>query len=114
MPSEILKRDQNFVTVLAGVTNDSDLDVTMLRVDPISKRLLVAATGGSSGSGFQQPTSGTLNQGTFVWATAPNAIVVDGATYQKTDQAGNTNWTGTTTTVFTNIPWPTISIFSVS
>src|SRR6185503_13345182 len=28
--------------------NDSDLDVTMLRVDPITKRLLVAATGGGS------------------------------------------------------------------
>lgn len=42
--NEILKRDQNFVTVLAGVTNDSDKDITMLRVDPISKRLLILAS----------------------------------------------------------------------
>ncbi len=47
---EIIKRDQNFVTVLAGVTNDSDQDITMLRVDPITKRLLVSATGGGTGS----------------------------------------------------------------
>lgn len=40
---EILKRDQNHVTVLAGVTDDSDQDITMLRVDPISKRLLIKA-----------------------------------------------------------------------
>ncbi len=47
---EILKRDQNRITVLAGVTNDSAQDITMLRVDPITKRLLVAATGGGGGS----------------------------------------------------------------
>lgn len=45
---EILKRDQNFVTVLGGITDDADQDITMLRVDPISKRLLVKATGGGS------------------------------------------------------------------
>lgn len=41
---EILKRDQNFVTVLAGVTNDADQDIRMLRVDPITKRLLVTSS----------------------------------------------------------------------
>lgn len=46
---ETLKRDQNFVTVLAGVTNDVDQDITMLRVDPITKRLLVASSGGGGG-----------------------------------------------------------------
>ena len=45
MSNEILKRDQNFVTVLAGVTNDADQDITMLRVDPITKRLLVGVSG---------------------------------------------------------------------
>ncbi len=49
MSSEIIKRDQNFVTVLAGITDDSDQDVTMLRVDPITKRLLVKATGLATG-----------------------------------------------------------------
>lgn len=41
MTSEIILRDENHVTVGAGVSNDSDLDVTMLRVDPITNYLLV-------------------------------------------------------------------------
>lgn len=45
MAGEILKRDENRVTVLAGVTNDADLEITMLRVDPITKRLLIAVNG---------------------------------------------------------------------
>lgn len=48
MNDEVLKRDQNHITVLGGVTDDADQDIVMLRVDPISKRLLVAATGGGS------------------------------------------------------------------
>lgn len=54
---EVLKRDQNFVTVLAGVTDDSDEDITMLRVDPITKRLLVKATGIASGDVVGPATS---------------------------------------------------------
>lgn len=60
---EIAKRDQNFVTVLMGVTDDVDQDITMLRVDPISKRLLVSATAGGSASltatyvGYGSPTN---------------------------------------------------------
>ena len=41
MANEILKYDQNSIRVLAGVTDDTDKDITMLRVDPITKRLLV-------------------------------------------------------------------------
>ena len=37
---EVLKRDENRVTVSAGVTNDADLDITALRMDPTSKELL--------------------------------------------------------------------------
>lgn len=48
---EVLKRDQNHITVLGGITDDSNEYVTMLRVDPITKRLLVAATGGGGGGG---------------------------------------------------------------
>ena|ERR1700733_4922594 len=72
----------------------------------------VAITGGS-GSGFQIPT-GTVNGSnqTFVFVTAPNAIVVDGATLQKTEQGGVVNWTGTTT--ITMLVAPNESIFSVA
>lgn len=51
MEEEVLKRDENRVTVLGGVTDDSNEYVTMLRVDPTTKRLLVASTG-ISGAGI--------------------------------------------------------------
>lgn len=46
MADEIIKRDQNHVTVGAGVSNDTDLDVTMLRVDPVTNYLLVGVQAG--------------------------------------------------------------------
>lgn len=49
---EIIKRDQNFVTVGAGVSPDSDQDISMLRVDPVTKYLLidVSASGAAVGN----------------------------------------------------------------
>lgn len=44
MADEIIKRDDNRITVLAGVTDDANLEIKMLRVDPTTKRLLVSAT----------------------------------------------------------------------
>lgn len=52
MSSEILKRDQNFVTVGAAVTNDTAKDITMLRVDPVTKYLLVSVSDTGSTSGI--------------------------------------------------------------
>lgn len=43
MADEILNRDENRVTVLGGVTDDSNQFIKMLRVDPTTKRLLVSA-----------------------------------------------------------------------
>lgn len=48
MSNEIIKEDQNFVNVGVAITNDSDKDITMLRVDSISKELLVDITTDSS------------------------------------------------------------------
>ena len=73
--------------------------------------ITIASTGGSTG--YQQPT-GTVNGNnqTFVWATAPKAIVVDqGRTMQQTSSDGTVNWTGTTTTILTIAP--TFDIFGV-
>ncbi len=50
MSEEVLKRDPNHVTVLGGITDDSNQYVTMLRVDPTTKRLLVSATGSGVGT----------------------------------------------------------------
>lgn len=50
MSSEVIKRDENFRTVGAGIGDDADQDILMLRVDPVTKRLLVNATVGSATS----------------------------------------------------------------
>jgi hypothetical protein len=42
--NEILKRDQDRITVLGGVTDDSNQYITQLRVDPVTGRLQVSAT----------------------------------------------------------------------
>lgn len=44
MSDEILKRDENHITVLAGITDDSNEYISMLRVDPTTKRLLVSTS----------------------------------------------------------------------
>lgn len=55
MANEIISRDQNHVTVGAGVSPDTDLDISMLRVDPVTKYLLVVVsdTGASAGTAGQ-------------------------------------------------------------
>lgn len=45
MASEILARDENRITVAGAVTDDANLEIKALRVDPTTKRLLVSATG---------------------------------------------------------------------
>ena len=47
---ENLERDQNFRTVGAGVDPNDKTDIQMLRVDPITKYLLVSVTAGSATS----------------------------------------------------------------
>lgn len=37
---EVIKREQNYKTVGAGVTEDANKDIVMLRVDPVTKYLL--------------------------------------------------------------------------
>lgn len=48
MSDEIIKRDQNHATVGAGISNDSDQEILMLRVDPVTKYLLVDRTEAAS------------------------------------------------------------------
>lgn len=72
MADEILRRDQNHITVLGGVTDDANQYVTMLRVDPTTKRLLVSATGLSSG------TVTSISQGTGILLSS-NPITTTGS-----------------------------------
>lgn len=66
-------------------------------------------------TGYQAPTSGTIN-GTntvFVFASEPNVIIVDGGrTMQKTSGDGTVNWTGTTTITLSVAP--VFDIFKVA
>lgn len=65
------------------------------------------ASTSTSTSGYQAPLSGIVNgvNQTFVWATAPNVIIVDqGRAMQKTNSDLSVNWTGTTTTILTIAP----------
>ena len=45
MSDEIIKRDENRVTVLAGVTDDAAQEIRMLRVDPATGRLKLSMSG---------------------------------------------------------------------
>ena len=118
---EILKRDQNDVTVLGAITDDANQNIRMLRVDPATFRLLVSGTGGGGGgTGFQLPIApNTTVDGTnltFTWAVAPQAISVDGIIIQATQQDGGVNWTvpigNPLQTDLTNAP--NFSIFGVA
>lgn len=79
MANEILNRDQNHVTVLGGVTDDSNQDVTMLRVDPTTKRLLISATGLPGGGTVTSVSVVTANglSGTVATATSTPAITLN-------------------------------------
>ncbi len=72
MADEILKRDGNRITVLGGVTDNAAQDITMLRVDPTTKRLLVSFTGAGAG------TVTSISQGTGILLST-NPIVATGS-----------------------------------
>lgn len=94
---------------VARVINFTGATVTHSR-DGITT--VAVSTGSAS---FQQPSSGVINGSNqvFVWATAPNVIIVDGGrAMQKTSSDGTANWTGTTTTTLTIAP--TFDIFSTN
>lgn len=73
------------------------------------------ATISATGTGYQAPTSGTIDGSNqvFVFATEPNAIIVDGGrTMQRISGDGTVNWTGTTTVTLSIAP--VFDIFSVA
>src|SRR5579872_1407981 len=87
MADEILQRDQNHVTVLAGITNDIFQEIRMFRVDPSTGAVLVSGTGGGGGGStngldFETPT-GSVNGSnvTFTVSNTPLYIITDNQTY---------------------------------
>ncbi len=94
---EILRHDENTIRVLGGITDDSNQYIRMLRVDPVTGRLLVSSTGGGGGFTTLQPTetpNGTLTVFTFPTSTGqPTFIVEDNAMMQAVTKSGTVNWT---------------------
>jgi hypothetical protein len=69
MADETLKRDENRVTVLGGITDDANQEVRMLRVNPTSKRLMVSVDGTSLPIFIGQTiTGGTVGSVLFIGA----------------------------------------------
>lgn len=81
------------------------------KLNNLDHRVSALENGGVVSSSYQAPLTGSLNQATFTWTTAPKVIVVDGVPKQKTQTDGTVNWTGTTTTVLS--VWPTFDIYAI-
>jgi hypothetical protein len=83
MNDEILRRDENRITVMAGITDDADKDIKMFRVDPTSKRLLISADPTSFDARFlklDQTTPQTIINGTPIFSTNIQTPKVIGGT----------------------------------
>lgn len=86
MADEVIKRDQNHVTVGAAVTGDSNQDITMLRVDTTTGYLLVKVSNGSGSGTASQIASRDQNHRTVCMAwDEVNEVLQEVAT----DSSGN-------------------------
>lgn len=124
MTDETLSRDQNHITVLGGITDDSNQEIKMLRIDPTTKRLLVSATGSGQGSVTSvSVVSANGFAGTVATATTTPAITLT-TTINSPVLAGNgtaisaATTTGSGSTVVLNgsptIITPSIAAITVS
>ncbi len=107
MANEILRRDDNRITVIGGITDDSNQFVTQARIDAATGRLKVTATLGSLTSLFHSDTStSTANQTTITSSATMNYVLmlsIGGQVWQPNTGTGFT-YTGTTATLTSAIP----------
>jgi len=92
-------------TVIEKVTRE--LKFANATVTRAADGVVTVTPSGTGGSGFQAPTSGTVDGSNtvFGFATAPKVIVVDqGRAMQKVSSDGTVNWTGGTTIILTVAP----------
>ncbi len=111
MASEILKHDENTIRVLGAITDNAAQEIRMLRVDPVTGRLLVSGSGGSI-SGQEISFTGAINGSNTAYtvATQPTYVVADGVWFKAADGNGNVQWSYSTGTV-TMINPPSSSIY---
>lgn len=76
MADQIISRDQNRITVLAGITDNAAQEIRMLKVNPATGRLLTSASGGSS---ITLETNGVANgdQALLNLVNGSNIAIVD-------------------------------------
>jgi len=82
MADEVLKRDANRITVVAGVTDDASQEIKMLRVDPSTGRLKATATvtgsfAPSDATYVTLSTNATLTNERVLTGTASQITVTD-------------------------------------
>jgi hypothetical protein len=64
MADEIIKQDKNKVPVMAGVSNDEKEEIIQIRINPVTKRLLVETEGGFEIVGLKDKTGSQINPAT--------------------------------------------------
>ena len=73
MANETAKRDQNDIPVLMGITDDSNQEIRMLRVNPTTGRLLI--TGLVSATWYQDEVVSYTNGTNYTLAHAPTTVL---------------------------------------
>ena len=111
MADEIISRDDNRVTVLAGIKDDASEDILMLRVDPATGRLLTSATGVGSGDVVGPASAVDSNLAAFDSTTgklikdsgvATTDVVTAASTNTFTNKTFDANGTGNS---ISNVDW---------
>ena len=82
-------KDENDVSTLIASSNVDGKTPVRLFADPITHRLLVDTTGGSSGITIVTTASTVDDSNTsFVFTSTPTVVVVNGATYRNGSTIG--------------------------
>ena len=105
--NEILRRDENRIAVIGGITDDSNQFVTQARIDASTGRLKVTATLASLTTLFTTDASiSTASQTTITSSKTMNFVFmlsIGGQVWQPNTATGF-SYTGTTVTLTSAIP----------
>jgi hypothetical protein len=105
---EIGKKDQNSATVLMGVTDDANQYIRMIRVDPITGRVLISNLGG----GFTEITFTGAVDGvnTSFTGLQPTYMIIDGLWLKEFDNNSVRQWSWSGGILTTTLP-PQSSVY---
>ena len=104
-----LARDDNDTPVMGGTSSADNATIINASFDPVTRRLLVDATGG--GGLTKLTATGTVdgsNQN-FAFASLPNFIVSDGIWLEQLDSNANVQWSWNIPTLTAHLSVPPYS-----